>query len=124
MKPMKTFKTLVVSTILLCISCSLGSKRVYYDEMSAPPKLYLDGTVLTVQTKNSKKHSSLVIYEVTEEVLFEEHIVHLKAKQGVHKEIKEAFTIDLTEHHIEDFSGWNFNWIDPDGKTTRLTVEK
>ncbi len=122
MKLIKPFFTLLL--IIILGACSADKKGVYFSEMSENPKITVQNDKLIIQTKNSSKHSALLIYEVNATTNKENKFIDLTANQGLNKEYQERFEIDLSKLGIvDDINQWNTNWVDPDGAKTKLKIE-
>ncbi len=114
-----TFKLL----LLIFVGCSIGSKYVYYNEMSSIPILKLNKNIVTIKTTNSIKNSALIIYKINISVNQNEETIILSAEQAVGKENKNIFTVNLTEYQVYESTNYILYWLDPDNKKTKLEVE-
>ena len=117
-------KKLLNVIFLLIVGCSIGSQGVYIDEMSKKPTIIVSGNTLTVKTSNSIRNSALSIYSVYVSVDQNKKECYLSAEQATGKEFKDTFVIDLNSYKIDDTTAFDFYWIDPDKKSTKLEITK
>jgi|GEM_PF-5439552 len=88
--------------------------------MKTSPKLTLTDNVLKVETRNSMRHSALLLYKLDTEVNKEKHELSIQELQAARKKFKSEFSLKLDELGIDDIGLWTIYWIDPDGTEQEL----
>jgi len=91
--------------------------------MGTPPLLTFHNNVLTVKISNSKRNSALLIYEINLSVDQNKKEVYLSANQAAGKDYKDTFVLTLNDFGISKVNTYEFYWLDPDNKTTKLNIE-
>jgi len=120
---MNMLKTTAKLLLLTLIGCSIGKQGVYFGEMGTPPLLTFHNNVLTVKISNSKRNSALLIYEINVSVDQNKKEVYLSANQAAGKDYKDTFVLTLNDFGISKVNTYEFYWLDPDNKTTKLNIE-
>ncbi len=111
--------SLIILTLVLS-SCSIGKQGVFYEEMESPPKLTITDNNITVETKNSIRHSALLLYKIETELNKENMELSLTGLQAANEKYKTTFEFKLNTLGIEEIDDWTINWIDPNGKKHEL----
>ena len=117
-------KKLLNMVFLLIVGCSIGSRGVYIEEMVTKPTIKLNGDSLTVTTSNSFNNSALLIYEVNVSIDHNGKKIYLSAEQALGNKYKTSFIVDLSSYKIDDATTFEFYWIDPDKKSTKMEITK
>jgi hypothetical protein len=105
---------------LMILSCSIGKREVYYNEMSKQPTVTIKENMIIVHTDNSLKNSALLIYRIDYSIDSSKKIIGLKGFQAVNKDYKTSFEISLKGFTKAQLDNYDYFWIDPDNKETKL----
>jgi hypothetical protein len=102
------------------VSCSIGTKGVYFNEMSKKPSVeILDGGII-VTTDNSIQNSALLIYKIDCTVDTSKKVIELKAYQALDKKYKNTFNISLPTLRKINLDYYKYFWINPDGTKNQI----
>jgi hypothetical protein len=104
----------------MIVSCSFGTKGVYFNEMSKKPSIEIFDGRIVVTTDNSSQNSALLIYKVDYTVDTSEKIIELKAYQALNKKYKNTFNIHLPSIRKTNLNYYKYFWIDPDGTKNQI----
>ena len=119
-KKMKS-KGFLLLIMVLVSSCVIGKRRVEYSEMTKQPTIQiLKYNLIVVNTDNSFKNSALLIYKIDYTVDTVKKIISLYGFQALNKPYKNRFEIHiegLDKIHLENY---DYFWIDPDNKMTKI----
>ena len=97
---------------------------VISDKMNKTVVVKYEKNKLVLYTGNSKDHSAYLIYDVTAKADKSKKELHISAWQAPKKENKDRFEIDIQKLGISDIQDYKIIWLDPDGKSTNLQLEK
>ncbi len=117
-----SIKTLSLLIIFSITGCNLGKTGVYFLEMPVSPILNTHGDTLFVKTQNSIKNSALSIYQIHLSVDNKSNKIYVSADQALNKDYKEIFPVLLNEYKIKSPGVYEYYWLDPDQKTTKLLL--
>ncbi|HBX53582.1 MAG: hypothetical protein A2275_06520 [Bacteroidetes bacterium RIFOXYA12_FULL_35_11] len=116
-------KYVITIIVVFAISCT-SKKGVFYSEMNKTVVVKYEKNKLVLYTGNSKDHSAYLIYDVTAKADKSKKELHISAWQAPKKENKDRFEIDIQKLGISDIQDYKIIWLDPDGKSTNLQLEK
>jgi hypothetical protein len=111
---------IILNSIIIFSGCSVGSKGVFFHEMSKTPEIITQGNKLIIKTDNSIINSALIIYKIDCEIDNENNEILLQGFQSVNKEITDSFNIDFSEKNLQNLFSYKFFWVDPDKNKTEL----
>lgn len=117
---MKT-KRLLFVIFALTISCGIGKRGVSYNEMTKQPTIQiLKDNLIAVNTDNSFKNSALLIYRIDYSVDTNKKVIKLTGFQALNKKYKDRFEIKIKGLTKVQLENYDYFWIDPDNKMTKI----
>jgi len=112
------FKILII--FLVVISCTIGTKGVYFNEMSNKPTIMILEGKIILKTNNSKENSALLIYRIDFNIDTINKVIEIKGFQAINKKYKTTFELDLRKIAKEQLDNYQYVWIDPDKNRNRI----
>jgi len=117
----------IVLLSLLVSSCSLfsiGKRGVSFNEMGKTPVISTFDNGFEIMTENSIQNSALSIYKITARIDTTHKKIELKGYQALNKKYQNSFKIKVRGISKTRLANFEFYWIDPDQKESRLTIRK
>ncbi len=121
---MKISVSIVMTLILVLLSCSIGKKGVFFKEMWKKPTIEIMDNKIVVKTGNSLDNSALLIYKIEKAIDKENKTIELKGYQAIGKKYKESFEIQIKNTTSQELKKYEFFWVDPDGMKNKISFEK
>jgi len=117
---MKT-KGFILLIIVIVSSCVIGKRGVEYAEMTKQPTIQiLNDNLIAVNTENSFKNSALLIYKIDYSVDTVKKVINLQGFQALNKKYKNRFEIKVKGINKVQLDNYDYFWIDPDNKMTKI----
>jgi hypothetical protein len=117
---MKT-KGFILLISVIVSSCVIGKRGVEYTEMAKKPTVQiLQDNLIAVNTDNSFKNSALLIYKIDYSVDTNKKVINLNGFQALNKKYKDRFEIKIKGLNKIQLDNYDYFWIDPDNKMTKI----
>ena len=111
---------ILILVVVIFLFYIFKERGVYYNEMSAKPVVILKMDSIVLKTQNSKINSAFLICDVNIKVDVENRKVFVKAFQGIGRKFKTRFSIEITRWKPNEMALFDFYWVDPDKKMTKI----
>lgn len=116
-------KSIVLSVVwvVLTASCVIGKRRVTYAEMTKQPTIQiLEDNLIVVNTDNSSKNSALLIYKIDYSIDTQKKAIIVSGFQALNKKNDTSFEVTIKGLSKIQLEAYDFFWIDPDNKMTKI----
>ena len=118
---MNKFTILIIIVTALTVSCVIGKRGVTYDEMTKQPTIQiLKDNFIVVNTDNSFKNSALLIYKIDYSIDTAKKVISLSGFQALNKKYNNRFEIKIKGLSKNQLDNYDYFWIDPDNKLTKM----